>query len=332
MTNNAKPLISIITPVYNEQENIQYYYDRITAVTDTLSDQYRFEFILTDNRSTDNTFKLLEAIAANDSRVRVFRLSRNYGYQKSIWTGYCQARGDAAIEFDCDLQDPPELLPQFLAKWQEGYKIVYGIRDKRQEKFRHTKQMVDFPFMRTLFYKLINKISEVELPANAGDFILIDQRVLHIIQNIQDHNIYLRGTIFSLGFSKTGVKYERELRRYGNTKFHFLLSLKLAMDGIISQSVVPLKFASLVGLMVAFLTMLLSFSYLFTKLFLDIELPDGFTTTIVIILFGISINALFLGVIGEYIARIYDQQKNRPITIIDQALNADDPHDKPSAS
>lgn len=318
---NEKKLISIITPVFNEKENIHYYYDRITKATDGLSDRYDFEFIISDNCSTDNSFALLKEIAQRDSRFKIFRLSRNYGYQKSIWTGYCQAKGDAAIEFDCDLQDPPELLPQFIKKWEEGYKIIYGVRNKRAESFLKTKQIVDFPFVRKIFYKLINLMSEVEMPENAGDFIFMDKVVLDLIQNISDHNIYLRGTIFSLGFPKTGIEYKREARIYGKTKFHFFKSLKLAFDGIISQSVVPLKIATVFGLITALITMLLSGFYLISKLFFNINLPDGFTTTVVLILFGISMNGLFLGIIGEYIARIYDQQKNRPVTVIQDRIN-----------
>lgn len=316
-----KKMISIITPVFNEQENIQYYYDRITKITEALSKNYDFEFIITDNCSTDNSFVMLKEIAARDSRFRIFRLSRNYGYQKSIWTAYCKARGDAAIEFDCDLQDPPELLPEFIKKWEEGYKIVYGIRNKRAENFLKTKQIVDFPLVRKTFYKLINMMSETEMPENAGDFIFMDRLILNLIKNISDHNIYLRGTIFSLGFPKVGIKYERKARIYGKTKFHFFKSLKLAFDGIVSQSVFPLKIATVFGLVITFLTMLLSGFYLFSKLFLNIDLPDGFTTTVVLILFGISMNGLFLGIIGEYIARIYDQQKNRPITVVQDFID-----------
>lgn len=319
--NSSKKLISIVTPVFNEQENISHYHDRITKIADSLSEKYDFEFIVTDNCSTDNSFELLKQIAQKDQRFRIFKLSRNYGYQKSIWTGYCQAKGDAAIEFDCDLQDPPELLPQFLEKWEKGYKIVYGVRNKRAENFLKTKQIVDFPFVRKIFYKIINAISDVELPENAGDFILMDKVILNLIQNISDHNIYLRGTIFSLGFSKIGIEYVREKRIYGKTKFHFFKSLKLALDGIVSQSVIPLKIATVFGLIIALLTAILSGSYLFAKMFLDVKLPDGFTTTIVLILFGISMNGLFLGIIGEYIARIYDQQKNRPITIIENIVD-----------
>lgn len=321
MTSNKK-LISIVTPVFNEQENINYYYERITKAVERLQEKYDFEFVITDNCSTDNSLVLLQEIAKKDARFRIFKLSRNYGYQKSIWTGYCQALGDAAIEFDCDLQDPPELLTQFIKKWEEGYKIIYGIRNKRAENFLKTKQVVDFPFVRKIFYKLINAISDIEMPENAGDFIFMDKVVLQLIQNISDHNIYLRGTIFSLGFKRTGIEYKREARKFGTTKFHFFKSLKLAFDGIISQSVMPLKIATVFGLVIAFLTMLLSVAYLMSKLVFNIDLPDGFTTTIVLVLFGISMNGLFLGIIGEYVARIYDQQKNRPITVIEEKTNS----------
>ena len=313
-----KRLISIVTPVFNEEDNIHYYYDRLTQAIEPLSIEYNFEFIITDNSSSDESYELLVDLANKDNRLKIFRLSKNYGYQKSIWTGYCQSNGDAVIELDCDLQDPPELLIDFIKKWSNGYKIVYGIRSKREENFLKTQQIVDFPYVRKIFYKLINLISDVEIPENAGDFILIDRCVVDIIKNISDPNIYLRGTIFSIGFSKIGIPYERKSRINGATKFYFGKSLKLAMDGIISQSVLPLKISSIFGIFVTILTILMSVYFLVAKTILDIPLPDGFTTTIVLILLGISMNALFLGIIGEYIGRIYQKQRKIPITIIEK--------------
>ena len=282
---------------------------------------FSFEFILTDNDSTDGSWKILEDFARADKRFKIFKLSRNFGYQKSIWTGYCKSTGDAVIEFDCDLQDPPELLPVFLEKWEKGSKVVYGVRQKRNEKFLQTRQVVDLPFVRPLFYFILRKMSAIDIPVNAGDFMLLDRKIVNILTSINDHNIYLRGTVFSLGFSRSAVHYSRESRKYGTTKFIFQKSLKLALDGIISQSALPLKFASIFGILASVVTLLLCGFYLGAKIFTDAVLPDGFTTLVVLTLFGISVNGLFLGIIGEYLGRIYDQQKSRPITLIEKELN-----------
>jgi len=316
-----KKLISIITPMFNEEENVSYYYKNIREITDSLSNEYNFEFIITDNSSTDQTFEIIQNIAQEDKRFRIFRLSRNYGYQKSLWTGYCQSKGDACISIDCDLQDPPEIFYKFLEEWKNSYQIVYGIRESREESFLKSKQIVDIFYLRNFFYILLNKISNNDIPKNAGDFMLIDKKIVEILKGIEDHNIYIRGTIFSLGFNKKGITYKRKARKFGKTKFKFSSSLKLALDGIVSMSGLPLKIASVFGIIIAFLTTILSGYFILAKFFFDINMPAGLTTIIVLILFGISLNALFLGIIGEYIARIYDQRSNRPITIIKESID-----------
>ncbi|MBM5782192.1 MAG: glycosyltransferase family 2 protein [Pelagibacterales bacterium] len=306
-----KKLISIVTPVYNEEEGIKSYYTQITKQIDKLSDKYDFEIIVTDNCSTDDTYKILEELAKNDKRLRIFKFSKNFGYQKSIWTGYSKAKGDVAIEFDCDLQDPPELLPQFLEKWELGYKIVYGIRRSRKEgKF--------ITFLRKLFYRIINKISENDLPVDAGDFILIDRKILDHLVEVDDCDMYLRGIIFSFGYSRIGIEYNRKQRLKGESKFPFKNLLQLALDAVVSQSILPLRIASYLGLVIAFFTILLSLFYVMAKIFFNIYMPAGFTTITVLILFSTSVNAIFLGIIGEYLARIYIQSKKRPITIIEK--------------
>lgn len=306
-----RKLISIVTPVYNEEEGIYSYYVQITKQIDALSDKYDFEIIITDNCSTDRTYSILEELAKKDSRLKIFKFSKNFGYQKSIWTAYSKAKGDAAIEFDCDLQDPPELLPDFLEKWELGYKIVYGIRKQRKEGFLIT-------FLRKSFYRLINKISDNDLPVDVGDFLLIDKRILQNLKEVNDYDMYLRGIIFSFGYSKIGIPYNRNERLSGKSKFPFKVCFKLAIDAIVSQSILPLRIATYVGLFVAFCAAILSSFYIFAKLFFNIYMPAGFTTITVLILFSTSINAIFLGIIGEYLARIYMQGKKRPITIIEK--------------
>lgn len=320
-----KKLISIITPVYNEEENVKIYYDQMCVVLRTLEDRFDFEFVITDNCSTDNTFALFSEIALIDPRVRVFRFSRNFGYQKSIWTGYSMARGAAAVEFDCDLQDPPALLPLLLAQWEAGNQIVYGIRKKRQEGPVVTG-------LRRIFYRLINSISEHSLPTDAGDFMLIDRLILDQLRNLDDHNLYLRGTIFSYGYRQAGIPYERAARLHGTSKFPLRRMVGLAMDGIVSQSTLPLRVASVVGVVAALMTAFLCLIYLLAYVLGLYDAPAGFTTTTVLILFSISLNAIFLGVIGEYLARIYVQLKRRPMTIIQDRVESDRPSGVPSDS
>ncbi|MEJ2406129.1 MAG: glycosyltransferase family 2 protein [Candidatus Thiodiazotropha sp.] len=310
----TKKLISIVTPVFNEEDNIHYYFTRMQDAIRPLQDRYDFEIVLTDNASTDNTFSIISDIALNDASIRAYRLSRNFGYQKSILTGLSKAKGDVAIEFDCDLQDPPELLPVFLKAWEDGAKVVYGIRLKRQEG----------PFvtgMRRLFYRLINRISEYDLPADAGDFMMLDRIVLDQLKKINDQDPYLRGIIFSLGYTQCGIPYERDSRKFGNSKFSFRKMFGLALDGIISQSDLPLRIASYTGLLISIFTTILSGYYLLMHFVIGEELPPGFTTTVILILFSISLNAIFLGIIGEYIARIYRQVRYRPLSIISQSVN-----------
>jgi dolichol-phosphate mannosyltransferase len=317
-----KKLISIVTPVFNEEESIDYYFEKIFQEIKKLSHSYDFEIILTDNSSTDKTFKKIKEQAKSNKNIRAYKLSKNFGYQKSLWTGICQSRGDAVIPIDCDLQDSPELIKDFINVWNTGeYKIVCGKRTSRKESFRKTKKIVDLPMMRNFFYFILNKISEDKIPRDVGDFMLLDKIIVEKIRTIKDQNIYLRGVIFSLGFKQKILEYERGERKYGTTKFYFGKSLKLAIDGIVGLSSLPLRIASIFGIVIATLTLLLSIFFILSKFMFNINYPAGLTTIIVLVLFGISLNALFLGIIGEYLSRIYDQQKNRPITIIEEKVN-----------
>jgi dolichol-phosphate mannosyltransferase len=311
----TRKLVSIITPVFNEEENLDYYYREMKKATDALADRYDFEFVFTDNASTDSTFERLSAMAAQDRRIRVFSFSKNFGYQKSIATGYAKAKGVCAIEYDCDLQDPPEMLGQFLGEWEKGYQIVYGVRVTRKEGRVVT-------LLRKLFYRVINAVSEHNLPTDAGDFMLIDRVILDLLARNTDQTPYLRGTIFSFGFKRKGLPYDRRARVHGTTKFPFRKMFALAMDGIISQSIIPLRIASYTAIIVAFLAVMLSLYYIISKMFFSIDLPTGLTTTIALILFSLSLNAFFLGIIGEYLMRIYAQVRNRPVTIIAKSIDA----------
>lgn len=308
-----KKLISIVVPVFNEQENVWALYEAVSAVWSELSTSYDFELLFTDNHSIDRTFEVLQEIVKRDARVRALRFSRNFGFQRSIYTGFVNARGAAAIQLDCDLQDPPELIPQFLQKWEQGFQVVYGQRAGRKESWAMN-------LTRRTFYRLIDSLSEDDLPHDAGDFRLVDRKILEQLKNINDYQPYLRGTIATLGFNQVGIPYDRAERKRGESKFDLVQLFGLALDGILNHSVVPLRIATFIGMGISALTLLGGFIYLVGKAILGKPWPPGFTTLAILILSSISLNALFLGIIGEYIGRIYQQVKQRPLAIIEAEI------------
>ena len=310
----ARILISLVIPVFNEEDNIPVFYPAVREAIDPLSSAYDFEFIFTDNHSSDRTPELLADLARRDPRVRAFRLSRNFGYQRSILTAYLKSRGAAAIQLDCDLQDPPELIPTFLRLWREGSDVVYGVRISRSEGR-------SWIFARKFFYWLVDFLSEDPIPRDAGDFRLISRRVIEELRRINEPNPYLRGTIATLGFRQTGVDYARRARISGTTKFSVYDSIKLALDGIVNQSVVPLRMATYVSIFVAALTVFASLGYILAYYTVGFRAPAGFTTITVLILGSLGVNALLLGIIGEYLGRMYMQMKNRSNTIIERELH-----------
>src|ERR1051326_288999 len=225
-----------------------------------------------------------------------------------------KAAGDAAVQIDCDLQDPPELIREFLRLWAEGWHVVYGIRRSRKEGW-------GIQATRRVFYRLLDALSEDRLPHDAGDFRLVDRRILEQLKQIDDYQPYLRGAIASLGFNQIGVPYDRNVRTHGSSKFSVRDLVALALDGILNHSVVPLRIATFTGLLVSVLTFLGLLFYAIDKLAFGGDWPPGFATTISLILLALSLNALFLGIIGEYLGRIYKQIKKRPLTIIESQID-----------
>jgi dolichol-phosphate mannosyltransferase len=310
----ARKLLSIVVPVLNEEGNVERLYDAVTKVLASLADRYDYEFVFTDNHSSDGTFAELEALAGRDPRVRVFRFSRNFGFQRSIFTAYTKARGDAAIQLDCDLQDPPALIVDFVREWENGFKVVYGIRRSRREGWL-------LGALRRVFYRLIDALSEDDLPHDAGDFRLVDRRVLAELVRTRDHRPYLRGALATMGFDQKGIPYDRQARSHGASKFPLRALLGLAFDGILSHSTVPLRMATYVGLTVSVLTFVSLVGYVVGRVLLGQAWPAGFATTTILILLTLSTNALFLGVIGEYVGRIYHQVRQAPFTIIEAEID-----------
>ncbi len=312
---DSRKLITICVPVLNEEANIPRLYAAVQNLRRSLEDRYRFEILFTDNHSSDHTFEVLSELAQRDPLVRVLRFSRNFGFQRSVLTGYLNARGDAVIQLDCDLQDPPGLIPRLLELWEAGNQVVYGVRTKRQEGWLITAT-------RHCFYRLIRSLSEHELPLDAGDFRLVDRRVVEELAKIEDATPYVRGTIATLGFNQIGIPYERAAREQGESKFRLRDLMGLALDGIFNHSFVPLRLATYASIAVALVTLLLVIGYVGGKLLFAQSWPPGFATLVVLILVSISLNALFFGILGEYIARIYRQVKKTPLTIVEKELNA----------
>jgi glycosyltransferase involved in cell wall biosynthesis len=307
-------LISIIIPVYNEEGNVRAVYDAIVKVFGSLDSSYEFEIIFNDNHSYDQTFKRIAEIVDHDPRVRAVRFARNFGFQRSVMTGYRLARGAAAIQIDCDLQDPPTVIPQFLALWREGHDVVVGIRRFRNENFLMKRG-------RKFYYRLLKAISSDNLMLDSGDFRLVDRTILDQLRLIDDASPYTRGLTSLLASNQTGVAYDRAIREKGRSKFPLLKLVGLAIDGFVAHSTIPLRIASVAGILIAVTTGLASFVYLVGRLFFGLMWPEGFATTTILILFGISLNAIFLGIIGEYVGRIYEQVRLRPTTVVERYLN-----------
>jgi len=315
-----KTLISIIIPVFNEEDNVRKTYEELKRVTAELV-EYEFEFVFTDNRSTDSTFEKLYEIALADPSVRLVRFARNFGFQNSVLTGYRLARGAAAIQIDADLQDPPSLFGAFLEKWREGHDVVVGVRRQRRESWLLHQG-------RKAYYRLMASLDGPHLIPDAGDFRLIDRSVIDKLRRIHEPHMYLRGLISSLARRQVGIPFDRAERLHNQSKFRFGALLRLAMEGILAHSSLPLRVAFYVGLVIAFAAAILAGFYIGYQLLYPTATPRGFTTTQILILFGIGLNGLFLGVIGIYVGRIYDQVRMRPATIISDVINFDKPIEK----
>jgi dolichol-phosphate mannosyltransferase len=306
-------LVSVVIPVYNEEKNVTRTYHELKRVTGALN-AYRFELIFTDNHSTDNTFAILKGIAASDPSVKVARFARNFGFHKSVLTGYLLASGEAAVQIDADLQDPPEMFGPMLSKWEDGYDVVVGVR----------RQRIENPLMirmRKLYYRLLRYLGGSHLLVDAGDFRLIDRSMIEKLRRIDDAHLYLRGLISSLARRQAGLPYDRTKRLHDKSKFPIGNLLRMALDGVIAHSTLPLRVAFYVGISIAFFSAALAFAYLIGRLFFGRDWPQGFATTQILLLFGIGLNSMFLGILGEYLGRIYDQVRRRPTTVVEEVLN-----------
>lgn len=309
------PLVSISIPVLNEADNLPAVYERLCGVAETMKHKCKLEFVFSDNHSSDATWEILSSLSATDPRVKAIRFSKNVGFQRSILMNYLHTKGAAVMQLDADLQDPPEMLEQFFDLWQQGYQVVYGIRKIRAES----------TFM-TLFRKVgywgIDKLSEYPIPRNVGDFMLLDRRIIQELARLRSPRPYIRGIIPGLGFKQIGIPYTRTARSVGKSKFNVIQLLKLGFTAIFNQSAVPLRFASFFGAAILLASVCAIIFYSALRIF-DVGgwWPKGFATIYIFMLFGIGLNAFLLGIIGEYLLRIYLILRNDSIAIIKDSLN-----------
>lgn len=310
---DRKPLISLSIPVLNEQDNLDALYARLSALADRMASQCDLEFVFSDNHSNDATWSKLAELARRDARVRAIRFSKNFGFQRSILANYMHTRGDAIMQIDADLQDPPELLEVFFKRWQEGYQVVYGVRKKRQEG-------MFINGFRRLGYWLIDIISDHSIPRDAGDFRLIDRRVAHALLQIKTASPYLRGMIAGLGFNQIGIDYERDARTAGESKFGVARLVRLGLTAVLNHSAVPLRLASMAGVLMLLFSCIGAIYYLVLRI-LHPDLPRGLASIHILVLFGIGLQSLLLGIVGEYLLRIYLILRGEPVAIVESSVN-----------
>ncbi|WP_404429495.1 glycosyltransferase family 2 protein [Sutcliffiella horikoshii] len=310
-----RELISIVVPMYFEEEVAQECYNRLKGVMD--EHYYNYEFIFINDGSTDRTMEILNGIAEIDPQAKIVNFARNFGHQTAVTAGVDYASGDAIIIIDADLQDPPEVIPTLIEKWREGFEVVYAKRKKRAGETKFKLLTAKY------FYKFLNYMADIEIPKDTGDFRLIDRKVADVFTQMTERNRFVRGMFSWIGFKQTFIEYERDERFAGETKYPLRKMLRFASDGIIAFSTKPLKIVMSLG----FFSVLVSFCVLayaiLVKLFGQ-EVEAGWASIMVAITFFSGIQLLGMGIVGEYIARIYDESKNRPIYVVRETVNLGD--------
>lgn len=315
-----KPTISVVAPVYNEEEVLPELYRRVRSVMEEAGDTW--ELVLVNDGSRDRSAEIIADLHEADSRVTGVSFSRNFGFQIAVTAGLDHAQGDAVILTDADLQDPPEVYPQMIAKWREGYDVVYGIRISREGETWFKLATAK------LFYRLIYRITSVDIPLDTGDFRLIDRRVVDAIRHMPERNRFLRGMIPWVGYRQTGIEYERVARFAGESKFSKVSQmLPFAVDAVTSFSYFPLRIATYLGFVIAVISGLAILSVVLLRLFGPDTPLLGQATTLVAVLFLGGVQLISLGIIGEYLGRIYDEVKGRPLYLVDKKWNFEQPQE-----
>lgn len=310
-----QPVYSIVAPVFNEEETLPNFYERIVAVMDALNEP--FELLLVNDGSRDSSFQIMKNLHKQDPRVHVIDFSRNFGHQIAISAGLDYAQGQAVIIIDSDLQDPPEVIPRLIERWKNGAEVVYAQRAKRvgETKFKLVTA--------SLFYRLIRSITSVDIPRDVGDFRLMDRRVVDALVSMREHHRFMRGLSAWVGFRQEAVLYDRQERFAGKTKYPLMRMIHFSLDAITSFSHLPLQLATTFGFILASISLVGIIVAAFLRLFVGAIV--GQASTLILVLFLGGVQLIFLGIIGEYLGRIYDEVRARPLYIVHHVLGAEKP-------
>jgi len=307
------PTLSVVIPIFNEEETLPALFERLSSVLVRLGEP--FEVIFVNDGSRDGSERMLRDFHARDPRFKSIHFSRNFGHQTAITCGLDHSRGQAVVAMDGDLQDPPEVLPDLLARWREGFEVVYAVRQKRKEGLLKRSAY-------KAFYWLLRKVSYLDIPLDSGDFSLVDRRVVDLLSSMPERNRFVRGLRTWVGFRQVGYEYAREARFAGESKYNLTKLFKLAFDGLVSYSYVPLRLVSNVGMLVSAMALAYMAYLLLARLFGGTPI-EGWTSTIVIMLFLGGVQLLSLGVIGEYVGRIFEEVKQRPHYVVRERVGLD---------
>ena len=307
--------VSVIVPMYYEEEVAEECYKRLKKVLEGLSEKYLYEIIFINDGSKDKTLNILENIAQDNKNVKVISFSRNFGHQCAVTAGLKYITGDAIVIIDADLQDPPELIPEMLKLWEDGNEVIYGKRKSRkgESKFKLLTA--------SMFYRTLNALSDVEIPRDTGDFRLVDRKVVEVINSLPEHNKFLRGLFSWVGFKQIPFEYERKERVAGKTKYPLSKMLKLAQDGIFSFSTKPLRIVGTMGIISILISIIILIYSILSYIFNWNDLASGWTSMMVTMTFLGGMILISLWMIGEYVGRIYDETKRRPEYIIERTFN-----------
>jgi len=310
----ARPLVSIVTPCFNEEENVENHYESVLRAVDPFRDKYDFEHIYTDNCSADRTFELLTALGTKHEHLRAMRFSRNIGAERAIFFALEHAKGDAIVIIQADFQDPPEIIPDFIRGWEEGYDVVYGKIKRRREGYI-------LQLCRRIYYSLTRALSDVPLPTNAGEFRLMSRRALDALLQFRESDLYVRAAVAQVGFRQKPVEYVRQGRAAGSSSVNLVYLIGYALNGLLSTTVVPIRFVAVSGLGLSAIGFLATASLVLGKLIFKSEVPHGFTTLAALVTFFAGAQLLALGIIGEYVRKIYVQSLHRPRGFIQDRVN-----------
>jgi dolichol-phosphate mannosyltransferase len=300
-----QPIYSLVIPIYNEEENITEMYRRLHRVMEQLDGNV--ELILIDDGSSDRSLNMIRELHHRDKRLHYLSLARNFGHQIAVTAGLNFVQGKCIIVMDADLQDPPELILTMIDKWHQGYQVVYAQRVSRQQEGWLKR------FTAYLFYRLLRRLAKVDIPVDTGDFCLMDRQVVDILNSMPERNRYIRGLRAWVGFSQTSVLFERKPRFAGDVKYTFAKSFSLAIDGIISFSTVPLRLATYLGIISATIAMIMIITVLYWRIFAPVSHLIGYTLITIAMFFLGSVQLICIGILGEYIGRIYEEVKGRPL-------------------